>query len=304
MKTLISTVMALILSPLLAAQMQADPRLESGPGRMCSDGQFGPVQCIRAAHQVFDTCQMLQGVAREHFLDPGFFTRLIWQDSRLAPAALRADRLVGDPQLNDDKPGLGHISEHLNFPQIVEKTGRYLAYLRQENGNQGLAAMAYAAGERGAFGFMAGNVALRQSSVDYVQIVTGLHPTVWRNEPPAAHDFRLAGDKPFLEACFDLARGRGLARFKPPAVNYAPWGAQVGYGHSQHDAELQQLIKTRACRPEVEAQRVEYIPVPNRFASRPTLWMARLAQPARDGAIGLCAALRQKGCACQVTKNP
>ncbi len=58
------------------------------PGTLCSAGAFGPVQCIRPSHAVHDTCQAISHFAARHGLDPGFFARLLWQESRFDPNAL------------------------------------------------------------------------------------------------------------------------------------------------------------------------------------------------------------------------
>lgn len=283
----------------LAGAAQAQTRPLDGPGRRCSDGLYGPVQCLRAQHHPFDLCQMLEQTARHHFLDPGFLARLIWQDSRFELGRISAAKLVAEPQLNSDKPGLGDVSEHLNPAQIVERTGRYIAYLKQEDGNIGLAAMAYDAGERGAFGFMAGNVALRQRSVEFVKLVTGISAERWRNDPPDSHDFSLSPELDFMNACIALAHGRAL---HPPGTKLDPWGVQLGKIYPMNRAKLEHARRVRSC-PQISAQKVDYVAQQHRFAGRRALWMARIAQTGRDAALALCAEIRQSGCACRVVST-
>lgn len=262
------------------------------------------MQCIREAHFVFDTCQMLQISARRHYLDPGFFARLIWQESRFDPNALSPANARGIAQFIDSTAALRGLKDSYNPAESIERSAQYLSYLKQENGNLGLAAMAYNGGEGRAFGFMAGNVGLPQETRDYVQIITGLSAETWRNDPPAEHDFRLSKTKPFLPACYELARKRRISQLKPPGARYAPWGVQVGFGRSEKGAKAQYKRVTQNCRGLINKHKVELVPVQNRVSGRKGYWMVRLAQAQKSSAIKLCGQLRRQNCACRVYKNP
>lgn len=300
MKFLVLPLVLVLLAGARAEPGLAQARPIDGPGRYCSDGSFGAVLCLRAQHKAFDLCQALRDTARHHFLDEGFFARLIWQDSRFDLGKISAAKLVAQPVLNSDKPGLGTITDHLNPLQIIEKTGRYLAYLKQEDGNVGLAAMAYDAGERGAFGFMAGNVKLRQRSVEFVHLVTGLSADRWRNDPPEAHDFSLSQDVPFMQACLDLTRG---AQLEPPGSNTSHWAVALGHSASLSGARLQHQRDTKLCRDDVANEQVDFIPAQHRFPGRRALWVAQVAQPGQGEALDYCAALHVQGCPCRVVMN-
>ena len=294
----------LVFAVVLAGPAQAEARRISGPDLLCSTGNFGHIDCIRSAHFVFDTCQALRNAARRHYIDEGFFARLIWQESRFDPNALSPANARGIAQFIDSTAKLRGLKDSYNPAESIERSAQYLSYLKQENGNLGLAAMAYNGGEGRAFGFMAGNVGLPQETRDYVQIITGLTAERWRNDPPATHDFRLSKDKPFLPACYELARKRKLTQLKPPGARYAPWGVQVGFGRTEKTAKAQYRRVTGSCRAVINRQKVELVPVRNRVSGRKGYWMARLAAQQKDKAIKLCTQLRNLNCACRVYKNP
>lgn len=66
----------------LASLLRAEP-----PDRACTTTKWGAQECIRWAHFVHDTCQLIETVSTRHKLDTDFFTRLIWQESRFDPFA-------------------------------------------------------------------------------------------------------------------------------------------------------------------------------------------------------------------------
>ena len=96
---------ALVLVALLVWPRTA---LASTPGTMCSTGALGPVACIRPAHMSFDICQHIAGASRRHMLAPGFFARLLWQESRFDPNALSPAGAEGIAQFMPDT----HLSEN------------------------------------------------------------------------------------------------------------------------------------------------------------------------------------------------
>ena len=61
--------------------MIPDVLLANAPGTMSSLAQSGQVNCIRPDHFVFDLCQQIENVSRNNGINPGFFARLLWQES-------------------------------------------------------------------------------------------------------------------------------------------------------------------------------------------------------------------------------
>ncbi|ETX27109.1 transglycosylase [Roseivivax isoporae LMG 25204] len=273
------------------------------PGTLCSTGKWNQVMCIRPAHFVYDTCQAIGYFARENGLDPGFFARLIWQESRFDPNALSPADARGIAQFIDGTAALRGLRESYNPAAALEHSAQYLGELVRRFGNPGLAAVAYNGGEARAEGLVAGTGGLARETVDYVQIVTGLTAEDWRDDPPEAHDFRLQPGMPFEPACHDLARNRRMTAYPPPEPAQAPFGVQVAYGLSERAARREFDTRTRACRSVADTAPLELVHVRNRVSGRKGYVMARLGQDTAEGAHDLCRRLKAAGCICAVYRN-
>ena len=126
--------------------------LADGPGTLCSTGRLGPVACIRPDHAAFDICQHIESASRRHMLDPGFFARLLWQESRFDANALSPAGAQGIAQFLPGTAKLRGLADSYNPAEAMERSAHYLAELIQRDGNPGLAAVAYNGGERRADG--------------------------------------------------------------------------------------------------------------------------------------------------------
>ena len=113
---------------------------EGEAGALCSNGAFGHVQCIRPAHFVHDTCQALEVFATQHGLDPHFFARLIWQESRFDPNALSPADARGIAQFIPSTAKLRGLTDPYNAADALEHSAEYLAEMVERFGNEGLAA--------------------------------------------------------------------------------------------------------------------------------------------------------------------
>ena len=161
------------------------------PGTLCSSGSLGPVACIRPEHTAFDICQHIEDASRRHLLDPGFFARLLWQESRFDANALSPAGAQGIAQFMPGTAELRGFTDSYNPAEAMERAAHYLADLQRRYGNPGLAAVAYNGGEGRANGFVEGG-GLARETINYVQIITGLSAEDWRDAPPVKHDFALA----------------------------------------------------------------------------------------------------------------
>lgn len=288
-----------LLLALSAPPAQADPRFG-----WCSSGEWDQVHCIRPAHFVFDTCQALDYFARRHGLDVGFFTRLIWQESRFDPNALSPANAMGIAQFIASTARLRGLEDPYNPAEALEHSAQYLGEMQRRFGNMGLAAVGYNGGERRATGLMQGG-GLARETINYVRIITGLSAETWRDTPPKEIDLRLDKTKPFLPACYALAADRRISRLRlvPPAQLLKPWGVQVAWGTSRARAEAAFRRQTSACRGTISGETVDYVRVRNRIRGRPAYIMARISRNTRAAADRLCVRLRRAGCVCAVYSN-
>ncbi|MCE0505149.1 lytic transglycosylase domain-containing protein [Roseivivax sp. GX 12232] len=297
---------ALLLACLLAPALPgpapgAGPR---DPGTLCSAGRFSAALCIRPAHQVYDTCAAIGSFARTHGIDPHFFARLLWQESRFDPNALSPAAARGIAQFIDRTAARRGLTDSLNPAEALEYSAHYLGELTRRFGNPGLAAAAYNAGEARTAAHVREKRPLPPETRDYVRIITGLSAETWRDAPPEAPDFRLDGAAPFEPACRALARTRRLSPYPAPERDHAPWGVQLAFGPDAEAARAAFRARTRACRALAESAPLELVSVAHRVAGRQGYVMARLGVETPEAAGKLCDGLRARGCRCAVHENP
>lgn len=273
------------------------------PDRACSSGKWGHVYCIRAEHYVYDTCQALEAFAVRHALDPGFFARLIWQESRFDRNALSHANAMGIAQFIASTAARRGLTDPWNPALALEHSAEYLGELTRRFGNMGLAAVAYNGGERRATGLVAKTGGLAKETVNYVRIITGLTAETWRDAPPETHDFRLQKDKPFQQACYELARDRRITAFPTPKPKVKPWGVQLAFGTSKTKARAAFARKTQSCKALIKGEAPDLIRVQNRVSGRAGFYMARIGRDNRKAAGALCSRLKAAGCVCTVYQN-
>lgn len=310
---------ALLLVSLGSASMASASPVEDAPGRSCSRGAFGPVQCIRDDHFIYDVCQSIEVQATRHGLDPSFFARLLWQESRFDRNALSHAYAMGIAQFISSTAEKRGLADPFNPAQAIEHSAEYLGELTRRYGNHGMAALAYNGGEKRADGFLEGR-GLMQETVDYVIIITGLRAEDWRDDPPETRDYRLDKELPFREACHELATGRRVTplpaiyvsigkndrSLRPrlrPEPKLGKWGAQLAFGKTEARAKANFDKVTRSCRGALNGARPDIVFVKNRVRGRPGYYMARVSKMDRDEAEGICTTARRQGCKCAVYKN-
>lgn len=287
---------------LLAASPLRAYDTDSAPGRLCSLGQTGQVQCIRAAHVAHDLCQAMENSAREHRLDANFFARLLWQESRFDANALSPANAMGIAQFIRSTADLRGLKDPYNPADAIAHSAAYLGELARRYSNVGLAAVAYNGGEWRADSFLRGG-GLKRETINYVRIITGLPAETWRDAPPQAHDLRLDPALPFQKACIALAAGRRTSPAKVQST-HKPWGVQLAFGDSVKEAKARYRARVRRCERVVGKERVDIMRVPNRVRGRPSYYMARIGRNTRSGADKLCQRARRAGCPCAVYRNP
>jgi hypothetical protein len=125
-------------------------------------------------------CQIIEAAARANALPVDFFTRVIWQESRLrsdvvGPVTRSGERALGIAQFMPGTAAERNLLEPFNPAEALPKSGEFLAELRMQFGNLGLAAAAYNAGPQRVRDFLAGSRDLPTETRNYVLAITG-HP--------------------------------------------------------------------------------------------------------------------------------
>ncbi len=290
---------ALVLILLIPSSALARP-----PDGVCSTAKWGPPLCIRKdQHFVEDTCYAMEVFTKRHGLDPHFFARLIWQESRFDPHARSPVGAEGIAQFMPYTAKRRGLHDSYNPAEALEHSAQYLAEMAGKYGSLGMAAVGYNGGEGRAQGLIDGSGGLMQETVDYVRIITGVPHQNWLEEPLPAPDLRLSKSLPFGAACRDLAQNRRMTKLKPVKPAIEKWGIQLAFGVSKSAARKKFKAQTRACKSLIKGQTPDLVYAKSRASLKGGYYMARLGRGSRDQAWRDCSKMKKAGCRCAVYKN-
>lgn len=131
-------------------------------------------------------CPMLEAVARANSLPLDVFVRVIWRESHLQPDVVGpvtrdGERAQGIAQFMPGTAAERKLIDPFNPKEALPKSGAFLAELRREFGNVGLAIAAYNAGPERVRRFRAGLGDLPEETRRYVLAITGRPVEDWVN---------------------------------------------------------------------------------------------------------------------------
>jgi hypothetical protein len=129
-------------------------------------------------------CSLIESSAHTNSLPVDFLTRLIWQESRLKPDVIGpitrdGGRAEGIAQFMPATAAEHNLIEPFNPVEALPKSAEFLAQLRNQFGNLGLAAAAYNAGPKRVQDYLAGTRTLPMETLKYVQTITGKPVEAW-----------------------------------------------------------------------------------------------------------------------------
>jgi soluble lytic murein transglycosylase-like protein len=129
-------------------------------------------------------CLMIEAAASAHSLPLEFFARVIWQESRFQPDAVgpvtrNGQRAQGVAQFMPGTASERRLLDPFDPVQALPKSAEFLAELRTQFGNLGLAAAAYNAGPRRVREWLAGTGSLPAETRRYVYAITGTSADDW-----------------------------------------------------------------------------------------------------------------------------
>lgn len=148
----------------------------------------GSPKVITAAHpdltQIEQICPLIDSTARAYGLPVAFFAHVIWQESRfqpnvVGPATLSGERAEGIAQFMPGTAAERNLTQPFNPADALPKSAEFLAELRSQFGNLGLAAAAYNAGPQRVRDYLAGFRGLPEETRNYVLAITGRSVEDW-----------------------------------------------------------------------------------------------------------------------------
>jgi hypothetical protein len=259
--------------------------------------------CIREAAFYADVCGAIETFAGQWRLPPGYFARLVWQESRFDPLALSTAGAQGIAQFMPSTARLRGLKNAFDPAEALARSAEYLRFLTDKFGNLGLAAAAYNGGEGRMARFLSAGGSLPAETRHYVEIITGRAVEHWFSEPVKAIDFRLDASLPFAEACVRMANTQSVPRLDRPAGEWQPWGVLLAEHFSQSVA-IRKFERTQQRHAGViGGEKLLLLQARNPSFGRRLRHRAMLGRDTREEAEELCTRLRSEGAACVVKKN-
>jgi hypothetical protein len=259
--------------------------------------------CIRQSAFFRDTCTAIARLASRERLPAGFFTRLIWQESRFDPYALSVAGAQGIAQFMPSTARLRGLADAFNPADALAKSAQYLRLLADKYGNLGLAAAAYNGGEGRMTRYVSSGGFLPAETRDYVEIITGLPVEAWQQDPSPQPDYRLSKTSPFIDACVKMAETEATPTLDRAPGEWRPWGVLLAQNFSQPTA-IRRFQRVQAAHSNVlgEEELVLLLARNPNFGPR-LRHCAMVGRDTRAEAEDLCRRLQASGGACIVRKN-
>lgn len=248
-------------------------------------------------------CAAIDKASTKHNLDRVFFTRLLWKESLFDPNAVSPKGAQGLAQFMPETAERRKLADPFDPLAAVDASASFLADLKKDFGNLGLAAGAYNAGEGRIERWLAGSSSLPDETEDYVAYITGKIADEWKDKA-ANHAMPALGKSgDFTSQCIALASRQvnpssGVSRGKSQ-----PWGAMLAADFNEGRA-LGMFKRLKLRFPQVLDGAQPFV-LRKRNLSRGTRKMAfvMVGAKTREGAQEICAKYTAAGLPCVVRKN-
>jgi hypothetical protein len=257
-------------------------------------------------------CLMIESAAKENNLPLEFFARVIWQESRfqsdaIGPVTRSGQRAQGIAQFMPGTANERRLLDPFDPVQALPKSAEFLAELRGQFGNLGLAAAAYNAGPRRVQEWLAGTGPMPSQTRRYVLDITGSSIEDWRDagqkdtKPP-----RPAPGCRDLMALLTRAPNPFIAELEQRVklVAAAAWGVQLGAGFSRDRALAMYARAVKRLGPIIGDRDPSLLSSVLRTRGSHAFYQIRIGADTRAAADDLCGRIRRAGQACLVLRNP
>ncbi len=249
-------------------------------------------------------CTAAEQQALANNIDPSYFARLLWRESLFDPNVVSNKGAQGIAQFMPETAKRRGLVDPFEPIGAVKASAAFIADLRNQFGNLGLAAAAYNAGEQRVIKWQAGKGGMPDETRAYVEFITGRSIEEWKSITASFAVPAIGKGSNFATNCIALAMRKGqLAGTHLRSAVFQPWGALLSAGFDEGKAVAQfQRLKLRF--PTVIANRDPQI-ARKKNLSRGTRKMVfvMLGAKSATAAAETCAKLQALGGPCIVHKN-
>ena len=261
----------------------------------------GPTSADEKKGHVERVCELIGTHAAANALPPEFFARLIWKESRFDPNALSPVGAEGIAQFMPGTAKLRGLLDSFNIDQAIPASAVYLAELKEDFGNLGLAAAAYNAGEKRVSRWLASGGSLPLETENYVLDILGEPAEKFSDAAYAGTVHPLHPKRDFNEACrkMPVIRTAGIPMAR---ANPKPWGVQVA-GNFRRDAAFGQFKRVQKQFSKLLSRHSPIVSRIRPAGGRGNIYAVLVGTDSKKTADALCAKLRSAGGACLVRRN-
>ena len=257
-------------------------------------------------------CLMVESAARASDLPLEFFARVIWQESRfqsnaVGPMTRSGQHAEGIAQFMPGTASERRLLDPFDPVQALPKSAEFLAELRSQFGNLGLAAAAYNAGPRRVQDWLAGKGAMPQETRNYVIAITGSSVDDWAGagkggKTPDAAPATTCRD---LMALLKRAPNPFVAQLEQHVKLAAAklWGVQLAAGFDRNKALAMYARAMKHLSGVVGDQDPSLLASVQRTRGAHMFYMVRIGADTRPAADDICGRIRKAGGACFVLRN-
>jgi len=257
-------------------------------------------------------CLMLESAARENGLPLEYFARVIWQESRfqadaVGPMTRYGTQAQGIAQFMPGTASERGLLDPFNPVKALPKAAEFLAELRNQFGNLGLAAAAYNAGPRRVTEWLAGTGAMPAETRNYVRVITGSSVEAWAK---AGKGGKMPESAP-PTTCRDLvallkrAPNPFIDRLEEQVILAAAktWGVQLAAGFDRDKALSMYGRAVRNLSGVIGDRDPSILSSVQRSRGAHVFYQVRIGTDTRPEADDLCNRIRRSGGACFVLRN-
>lgn len=262
---------------------------------------YAQTEAAESETSVEKICALIKKSAQDHGLPPDFFARLIWKESRFDVRAISPAGAQGIAQFMPATAQYRGLDDSFDIESALPASASYLADLRDQFGNLGLAAAAYNGGETRLDSWLTRGGFMPLETVNYVLTITGEPIETFIDRNRSIRNLPIEPGREFDEACVRLPiiPTRSASMAEAPRL---PWAVQVAGNFRRSAAETAwQRVRQR------HGTLFEGLPVgisQQRTAlGRKAIYAVRVGFASRGEAQSACNRLRSRGGSCIVMKN-